>query len=149
MGPLEIIDALGVWTWWVAAAILLVLELIVPGVFFLWLAIAAAIVGAISLLVVWPWQSQVATFAVLSLVSLIGSRMFLQRQPIETDRPFLNRRADALLGKEFVLAGAIVAGEGRMKVGDSIWPVHGPDLPKGARVRVREVQESLLVVEAV
>ena len=41
----QIFPVLGQWAWFVVAAILLILELISPGVFFMWLAIAAAVTG--------------------------------------------------------------------------------------------------------
>lgn len=147
MDIIDLVEALGTWTWWVIAAILLVLELLAPGVFFLWLAFSAAGVGAISLVIDWSWEAQVATFSVLSVASLIGSRMFLQKKPIETDRPFLNRRADRLVGQEFLLAEAIENGEGRVRVADTLWQARGPDLAKGTMVRVREVQGGVLIVE--
>ena len=144
----EIVRELGGWTWWVIAGFLLVFELLAPGVFFLWLAIAAAVVGGISLLIEWPWEAQIATFAILSLVSLVISRKFLQKNPIETDRPLLNRRADQLLGRELVLSVAIENGEGQVKVSDTIWPAHGLDMPKGAKVVVSDVREGVLHVVA-
>ena len=36
----------GVWAWWIIAAVLGILELIVPGIFFVWLAAAAAFCDA-------------------------------------------------------------------------------------------------------
>ena len=144
----DLIEALGTWTWWVVAAFLLVLELLVPGFYFLWLAFSAAVVGAVSLLIEWPWEAQVATFSVVSVVSLIASRMFLKKRPIESDRPFLNRRADRLVGQDMVLAEPIVNGEGRVRVADIIWQVKGPDLAGGTRIVVRDVLDGVLVVEA-
>ena len=41
--------SLGPWAWIIAGAILLALELAVPGAFMMWLGIAAVLVGAISL----------------------------------------------------------------------------------------------------
>lgn len=149
MDIIELIEALGSWTWWVIAAALLVFELLAPGVFFLWLAFSAAIVGGVSLVIDWPWQAQIAAFGILSLVSLVGSRMFLQKKPIETDRPFLNRRADRLVGREFVLGEAIESGEGRVRVADTLWQAIGPDLPKGTKVRVSDLRDGVLVVEPV
>jgi hypothetical protein len=50
--------ALGVWNWFIAAGVLLALELLVPGAFMLWLGLSALLVGVISLFVYWPWQAQ-------------------------------------------------------------------------------------------
>ena len=141
--------ALDGWTWWIVAVLLFLLELLAPGVFFLWLGIAAVVVGISTLIVDWSWQWQVASFAVLSLISLILSRLFLVNRPIESDRPLLNRRAEQLVEREFVLTEALVAGSGRMPVDDTIWRVTGPDLAEGTRVRVTEVRDGMLVVEAV
>lgn len=149
MDILAWVEELGVWTWWVIAAVLLVLELLAPGVFFLWLAIAAAVVGANALFFDISWQMQIASFAVLSLVAVVASRLLLQRRPIETDRPFLNRRADSLVGQTLVVVEPIENGQGKVRVGDTLWMARGPDLPGGARVRVVEVRDGVLVVEPV
>lgn len=141
-------EALNGWTWWIVAAVLFLLELLVPGVFFLWLGIAALAVGVSTLFVEWSWQWQIASFGVLSLVSVILSRLFLVRRPIESDRPLLNRRAEQLVGREFVLDEALVGGQGRLKVDDSFWRVEGPDLAAGTRVRVVGTDDGRLRIEA-
>ena len=51
-----------------------------------------------------------------------------------------------LLGKVLNLESAIVNGEGRVKIGDAFWPVEGPELPVGARVRVISAQNMALQV---
>jgi len=147
MEIIDLIEALGTWTWWVIAGVLLVLELLAPGIFFLWLAFSAAFVGAISLLIDWSWQAQIATFSVASVASLYASRVFFQKKPIETDRPFLNRRADRLVGQEFVLTEALKNGQGSVRVADSSWHVRGPDLEKGTMVKVVEISGGTLIVE--
>lgn len=146
-GPEGIFGALGQWTWWIVAALLFLLELLAPGVFFLWLGIAAVIVGLSTLIVDWSWQWQVASFAALSVISLILSRMFLANRPIDSDRPLLNRRAEQLVGREFVLDEELVRGAGRVRVEDTWWRVTGSDIAAGTRVRVTEVRDGLLVVE--
>ena len=149
MDIVALVADLGVWTWWVVAAVLLVLELLLPGVFFLWLAIAAAILAANLMFFDISWQLQIASFAVLSLLAVIASRFVLQRKPIDTDRPFLNLRTEGLVGREFTVAEAIAGGEGRVRIGDSLWWAKGPDASAGARVRVTRVDEGVLHVEPV
>lgn len=139
--------ALGDWTWWIVGAVLLVFELLAPGVFFLWLAIAAFAVGASAMFFDWSWQWEVASFAALSAISLVLSRILLAHRPIESDRPMLNRRDRALVGREFVLDEAIVNGRGRVRVGDSLWRVSGADCPAGSRIRVASVRDGVLEVE--
>ncbi len=59
--------SLGGWLWFVVAAIFLLLELMMPGVFMLWLGLAAILIGIISLATVMTWQAQLIVFALLSL----------------------------------------------------------------------------------
>jgi membrane protein implicated in regulation of membrane protease activity len=138
------------WHWWVLAVLLMLIEVLAPGTFFLWLGLAAGLVGL--LLVILPdlgWQLQVLIFAVLAVLAVLAGRAWLKRHPIETADTGLNRRADALVGEIHVLAEAIHTGRGAVKVGDTVWRAEGPDLPKGARVRVVAVNGTTLKVEAV
>jgi membrane protein implicated in regulation of membrane protease activity len=137
------------WHWWVLAVLLMLIEVLAPGTFFLWLGLAAGLVGL--LLVVIPgmgWQLQVLIFAVLAVLSVLAGRAWLKRHPIETADTGLNRRGDALIGQVYVLAEAIHTGRGAVRVADTVWRAEGPDLPKGSRVRVVAVEGTTLKVEA-
>jgi membrane protein implicated in regulation of membrane protease activity len=143
---------LGEWNWIVLGVVLLVLEILVPGVFMLWIGIAAILTGALSLqllwLDVWGWQVQVLVFLALSLVSAyIGARVMGKQDGSGTDEPLLNRRAEQLVGRTATLEEAIVNGHGRVRLGDTLWRVSGPDLPAGTRVRVKAAENGQLVVE--
>ena len=138
-----------VWHWLIAAAVFFVLELIAPGAFMLWLGISAMLVGVISFFVGWPWQYQLVAFAVFALVSIPLWRRFAGRVEREIDQPFLNRRADAYVGREFTLEKPIVAGSGTVKIDGTIWRLAGPDVPGGSRVKVVRADAAMLVVEAV
>ena len=145
----NLFSALGDWTWWIVAAVLLVLELLVPGVYFLWLAMAAAAVAISTLLVDWSWQWELVSFAVLSVVAIVLARILVVNRPIESDRPMLNRRGEALVGREFVLDEPIVNARGRVRVADSMWRVSGADCPANTKVRVVAVTDGVLEVEPV
>jgi inner membrane protein len=67
----------------------------------------------------------------------------------KSDQPDLNQRADQLVGRVLVLAEAIEGGRGRVRVGDTLWQVEGPDLPCGAEVKVAAAKATLLQVERV
>ena len=134
----ELFPALGQWVWWILAGLLLIVELLLAGIFFVWLGIAAAIMGVIDL--VSPplsWQVEVVIFAVLSAVLVIAGRPWLKRrQALESDQPNLNRRMHDYVGKSYVLDEAIINGRGKVKIDDTLWEVTGPDLPQGAWVRI-------------
>lgn len=144
---MDVIATLGKWNWLVLAAVFFVIELLAPGAFMLWLGLSALLVGVISLFVDWPWQYQLVAFAVFALASLPIWRRLARRVEKEGDQPFLNRRADAFIGREFTLEKPIVAGTGTVKVDDSIWRLSGPDCPGGSRVKVVRADAATLVVE--
>jgi membrane protein implicated in regulation of membrane protease activity len=54
----------------------------------------------------------------------------------------------SIFDRQFVLHEAIHEGRGKVKAGDSLWLVSGPDLPAGTRVRVTGQDGVILKVEA-
>lgn len=143
-----ILSEVGEWMWWIIAAILGIVELIVPGIFFVWLAVAAAIVGALVVVLPVPLMAQIALFAVLSVIAVWTSRRWFTRHPIESDAPLLNQRVRSYIGQSFTLEHAIVNGRGKLKIGDGQWLASGPDLPAGSIVRVTGEADGVLIVEA-
>jgi len=144
---LSFLVSLGTWDWFIAGAVLLVLEILAPGVFMLWLGLAALLVGTISLVVDWPWQAQFVAFAVFAVAAIPIWRRLARRVGAPTDQPFLNRRAEAFVGRVFTLERPIVDGSGTIGIDDTVWRVTGPDTPAGSRVKVTRVDGVALHVE--
>ncbi|MEJ8573854.1 NfeD family protein [Microbaculum marinum] len=144
----DFLASLGTWNWWIAGILLLCIELVAPGTFMLWFGVAALTVGILSLFLEWGWQAQAVTFGVVAMVAVALSRVLLRRKPSEGDAPFLNRRADALVGRVFLLGEPILNGRGRLSIDDTVWRIAGPDLPAGSNVRVVRSEGTRLVVEA-
>jgi len=145
---MEAILALGAWNWMILAAVLFALELTAPGMFFMWFGMAAAATGLIVFRYDVSWQWQLIWFCGLSLASVLLAAKYLRKHPLESDRPLLNERAAQLIGQTFDLLDPIVNGRGSVKIGDSIWRVEGPELPKGARITVVGADGTLLKVVA-
>jgi membrane protein implicated in regulation of membrane protease activity len=143
-----LIASLGAWNWLIAGGLLLAVELAVPGMFMMWLGLAALLVGIISLFVDWPWQAQLVAFAVFTLASIPLWRHFARRVEHAPESPYLNRRAAGFVGHVFALDKPIVNGVGTVRVDDTVWRVHGPELPAGTRVRVARSDGAVLYVEA-
>ena len=139
--------ALGPWAWIIAGAILLALELAVPGAFMMWLGIAAVLVGALSFLVDWSWQLQCIAFAVFAAASVPLWRRFALKVEPQSEAPLLNRRTEALIGRVFTLDKPIVDGIGTVRIDDTIWRVRGPDRPAGSRVKITQADGANLAVE--
>src|SRR5262249_25160426 len=138
---------LGYWDWFILAVVLLVLEIIAPGTFMLWLGIAAFLVGMTSLFVEWSWQLQFIAFAAFALAAIPIWRRIGAHAKSPTDQPLLNRRADALVGRVFTLEKPIVGGNGTVGIGDTVWRVTGPDCPAGSRIKVAGVDGATLRVQ--
>ncbi len=143
---LDFIESVGDWGWIIAGGLLLILEILAPGAFMLWLGLAALVVGIVSLLVDWPWQTQFVAFAVLSIAAIPLWRRLAMKVETPTDEPFLNRRAHAFVGRVFTLEKPIVDGFGTLGIGDTVWRISGVDIPAGSRVKVTGVDGATLHV---
>ena len=137
------------WHWWVLAVFLLTVEIIAPGLFFLWLSIASVIVGTIFLLIPsTSIEAQLIIFSIVSIISVLGWRYYGIQTNADTDHPLLNERGAQYIGRSFALIEAIENGRGKIKAGDSIWTVVGEDCPLGTNVEVVEVNGTLFKVKA-
>ena len=87
-------------------------------------------------------------FAVFAILSVLAGRSLMRgTQATGEAAARLNRRGDLLVGRVFPLDGPMVAGEGRIRLDDSVWRVTGPDAPAGSRVRVVRIEGATLVAE--
>ncbi len=148
-----LVNELGPWNWMVLGIALLAIEILAPGFFLLWIGIAALIVGTASLALwnatFWTWEIQVVVFLVLSLVSAYIGHKLMGGRKTESDQPLLNRRSEQMIGRTATLSEPISNGYGRIRLGDTLWRVSGPDLPAGTQVKVVSVNDLELVVVAV
>lgn len=135
------------WAWLVFAALLGMAEVVIPGVFLIWIAIAAALTGLVALVVPIGLPLQLLLFAALSPIAVWGGRRWYVDHPVASADPLLNDRTARLIGQAVTVVEPISGGEGRVKVGDSVWSAHGPDAPAGARVRVIGAEGAVLTVE--
>ena len=140
---------LGAWNWFIAAVVLIVLELIVPGVHFLWFGLAAIIVGGVALVSGIAWQWQVIIFAVLAVAMVFLVRRYANSAGMRSDTPDLNVRGAQYIGRIVVVSDAIRQGRGKVRVGDTVWHAEGEDAAVGARVKVVGVDGTAMVVERV
>lgn len=137
------------WHWWAVAAGLLVLEMLLPGVVFLFVAIGAVAAGFVLMVIpALSLELQLVIFAVVSVGSAIVLRPTLRRlqRPRAADAS-LNARGDSLVGRVIVLDGPILRGQGRVRLGDGSWSVTGPDMAAGTKVRITAVRGTELKVE--
>ncbi|MBL1143060.1 MAG: NfeD family protein [Proteobacteria bacterium] len=145
---MEWLDQIHFWYWLIAAVVMIVIEMLLPLAYFLWMGISAFIVGLILFAV--PdlhLLIQVIIFGVLSVVTLVLYKKHQKENPTVNDEPNLNRRGEQYVGRIFTLEEAIVNGVGKVKVDDSTWKVKGMDMPAGSKVRVMSVDGTVFNVE--
>lgn len=141
------------WIWLTGGLVLAGLEMLVPGVYLIWLALAAIATG---LLVLGseqvfggdlPGAMQVISFVFLALIFAFSARRWLRDSPIESADPMLNHPTQRMVGKTALVTHTIEHGSGRIKFGDSEWMAQGPDSAIGARVRITGSEGTILLVE--
>ncbi len=134
------------WHWWGLAGILLALEVTAPGVFFLWVALGAAVSGVVAL--AFPavsWETEAVIMMVVAVATALAGRRFYPRH-VPGVLGVLNRRSARLVGRVVVLEQPIAAGSGRAELDGTHWTVTGPDAPVGSRMRVVGVEDTILKV---
>ena len=145
----EMFATLGTWNWLILGLVLMALELIAPGVFMFWLGLAALLVGLLSFAIDPAWQTQLLMFAVFAIAAVPAWRYFARSASSHSvSNPFLNKRTEAMIGREFTLEKPIVDGSGTVRIDDTIWRVAGPDTPAGSRVRIVQADGASLTVAA-
>ena len=136
------------WHWWVLGIVLIILEVFAPGAIFLWLGVAAGVVGVILMLIpTVSWEWQLLIFSVISVLSIVLWRRYLKDNPTQTDQPRLNRRGEQYVGRVFTLEESMDNGMGKIRVDDTTWKVSGGDCVSGSKVKVTGVDGVLLTVE--
>lgn len=136
------------WLWVAAAGLLAVAELIVPGVFLVWIAAAAGLAGLATLAFDLPVTWQLILFGLFSIASVLVGRYVYKASPQPSADPLLNERASRLIGRTVTVTHAIHDGQGRVRVGDSEWIARGHDAPAGAAVRVIAAEGTCLIIDA-
>ena len=146
------LDTLTFWHWMVLGAVLIVIELLAPGIWFLWLGIGSMATGLVVLILAdITWQIQAVIFSGFSVVSIIIGRMIMRHTKQSEDHPMLNRRVEQYVGKIFVLENDTKLGYGEVRIGDSAWRVQLTDpsmqITAGTQVIVTGVDGATLKVD--
>lgn len=136
------------WLWLAAGIVLAIAELVAPGVFLIWIAAAAVLTGLATLIFAPPVAFQCVLFALFAIGTVYWGRRVYADNPVDSSDPMLNDRTSRLRGRVVEVVDAIENGRGRVRVGDGVWDVRGPDTPAGAHVRVVGADGTCLKVTA-
>lgn len=135
------------WTGWMIFAVVLAIgEIVLPGIFLIWIAIAAAITGGVAFLTPLSVPAQTLLFALLCLLATWGGRRWYRDNPVASSDPLLNDRAARLVGRSVTVVDPIVGGEGRVRLDDGTWNAIGSDAEIGTRLIVIAAEGTTLTV---
>ena len=136
------------WLWMIGGVLLLIAEIIAPGFFLVFIGAAALATGAFALLFGLGTASQLALFALYSLIAVMVGRRFYANAAVDSSDPMLNDRSARLVGKVVTVVEPVDAQGGRVRVGDSEWNARGSPAAAGEKVRITGVDGNCLTVEA-
>lgn len=135
------------WIWAIGALAAAVLEIFVPGAYLIWIAAGAAITALAGFAFDLPLATQSVIFIAASSAACIAGYFVYQRliTPRAGDAP-LNQRELEMVGAQGVIFEAIVNGQGKVSLGDSVWIAEGPDMPVGAAAVVTGLRGTIVIV---
>lgn len=133
--------------WLTVGVVMCIAEMVVPGVFLMWIGIAALLTGLAAFLLPIGTGIQMLVFAIFAIASVYFGRRWSGSKVIPSEDPLLNDRLSRLVGQNATLVDPIIDGTGRAQVGDSVWNVRGHDAPAGTRMRITGADGLTLLVE--
>ncbi|MDC0886781.1 NfeD family protein [Altererythrobacter sp.] len=137
------------WIWIILGLALAALEIVVPGVYLIWLAIAALLTGALTFVFDPGLPFQILNFVFLALITAFSAKRFLRDRPIISSDPLLNNRGGRMVGETAIVVQGFEGGTGRVHLGDTDWLARGVDMAVGDRVRITGSEGAILLVEPV
>jgi len=135
------------WVWLTLGLVLAGLEMLAPGVYLIWVALAAIATGVLTAILGLSLPFQMIDFVFFALIFAFSARRLLRERPIEGADPLMNRRGARMVGETALVVQAIEHGSGRVKLGDSEWIARGSDVAAGERVRISGSEGAILLVE--
>lgn len=134
--------------WLIIGALLILFEIILPGVYLFWIGVAALIVGFILNFLPLSLTIQILLFAIFCIVTvLIGVKTYKGKDRDITTQHLNQARGAEYVGKVFTLTQDVVNNEGRLPIGDSVWGIHGEDLLAGTKIRITKANGNTLIYE--
>jgi len=137
------------WLWLIGGVLLLIMEVIAPGFFLVFIGAAAIATGLFTVLFGLGTVPQLALFALYALLAVLVGRRFYSNRHTDSTDPLLNDRAGRLVGKVVTVVQQVDEHGGRVRVGDSEWSARGGPATAGERVRITGVEGNCLTVETV
>ncbi|QPB43208.1 NfeD family protein [Rodentibacter haemolyticus] len=139
------------WHWLVLGFVLLIAEIIVPGVFLLWWGLAALVTALLQFIFpTFPFAGLVIFYAVLAgVLSVVWWKYQHTKDHRDQSYSTLNQRDHAMLDKQGTVQEIAANGIGRGAFGDTTWRIQGEHLAVNDLVKVVRVDGITLIVKKV
>lgn len=137
------------WWWAIGGLLLLIAEIVAPGVFLVFIGAAAIATGLFTLLFDLGPAPQLVLFVLYTaLAVMIGKRWY--GEPHDGDqRHSINEPAKRMIGRTVSVVSDVDDHGGRVRVGDGEWNARGGPAAAGERVTVTGIDGNCLIVEPV
>ncbi|MGC6406127.1 NfeD family protein [Bisgaard Taxon 45] len=139
------------WHWLILGFVLLIAELVLPGVFLLWWGLAAVVIAGVMALIPSVSLTVLAiSYAILAIIlSVVWWKYQHGKDKADQLHSSLNQRDHAMLGTRGTVQEIAPHGIGRGHFGDTTWRIQGADLQVGDLVEVYQVDGITLKVKKV
>ena len=136
------------WVWAVLAIVIGFAELHMPGSYLIWIAAGAAITALADALFGLALTAQLVTFIIASSAScFVGFFVYRRLNVRPTARDALNQRDQRMIGTRGTVCERFVNGQGKVRIGDTVWLAEGPDLAEGTAIIVKSVRGTWVIVK--
>jgi membrane protein implicated in regulation of membrane protease activity len=153
-GVIGMLEGLTVWHWLGIGIVLLTLEVAVGTFDLLWVAMGAFLTALFALIVPLPaggWQGQLIFFGAVAIAFVVSGRtLFKGLRQRTTTHPNLNDRLASMIGRHGLAATNFSNGEGKVKVGDTVWLAAQADdrpIAEGDKIIVSGAESGTLKVK--
>lgn len=134
--------------WLIIGAVLMLLELIVPGVYLFWFGVAALAVGGLLSFIPLGFIMQILLFAIFSVIAvIIGVKVYKGKDQDITSQHLNQVRGKEYVGQTYTLTMDITNNNGQLPIGDSVWSIHGENLPAGTKIKITHLTGNTLHYE--
>mgnify|MGYP001447663567 FL=1 len=127
--------------WFTLGIILIILEMLLPGMFLMWFGVSALIVGLITLIFSMSMNAELILFAITSVLSVIAVIVIMRKASPTRDSD--------LIGATFTLDSAVTNHQGQLNIGDSVWLIKGPDAEAGTNIAITAIENNTLVFKII
>lgn len=139
--------------WFTVGIILIILEMLLPGMFLMWFGVSALLVGVITLIITMSMNAELILFAITSVLSVITVILIMRKVSPNTQSTVtqnLNQaRGSEFIGMTFTLDSKVINHEGKINIGDTAWLIKGPDAEAGTHIEITHVENNTLTYKII